>query len=81
MLDRSDEAFFEPLEKLQSRGARVYLGAIHNMHNLKERIAVAKRFLPKFGMGAYCGFGRLEVSELPTILADHLRAVEIARTL
>ena len=81
VLDRSDEPFFEPLGKLQPRGARVYLGAIHNMAGFKERIATARRFLPEFGLGAYCGFGRLEASELSSILADHLKAVEIARVL
>ena len=29
-------------------------------------------------LGAYCGFGRLPVSDLPNILTDHLKAVEIA---
>lgn len=78
VLDRSDDAFLAPLEDLKPRGARVYLGAIHNMARFEERIAAARKYLPDFGLGAYCGFGRLPVSELPSILADHLRAVELA---
>src|SRR5262245_51806214 len=78
VLDRNDDAFFTPLQDLKPQGARVYLGAIHNMARFKERIATARKYLPDFGLGAYCGFGRLPVSELPSILSDHLNAVEIA---
>ena len=78
MLDRSDDAFFAPLANLKPQGARVYLGAIHNMERFGERIATARKYLPDFGLGAYCGFGRLPPSELANIRADHLNAVEIA---
>jgi hypothetical protein len=78
ILNRSDDAFFSPLEDLQPERARVYLGAIHNMTGFEERIAAARRHLPDFGLGAYCGFGRLPPFELPNILADHLKAVELA---
>jgi len=78
VLDRSDDAFFAPLKELKPQGARVYLGAIHNMAGFKERIATARKYLPEFGLGAYCGFGRLPAAELPKVLADHIRAVEIA---
>jgi len=79
VLDRSDDAFFAPLAALQPQGARVYLGAIHNMAGFRARIAAARKYLPEFGLGAYCGFGRMPASELPHVLADHLQAVEIAR--
>jgi hypothetical protein len=78
VLDRSDEAFFAPLAQLEPQGARVYLGAIHSMGTFAKRLAVARKFLPNFGLGAYCGFGRLHPSDLPIILADHLKAAEIA---
>jgi hypothetical protein len=81
VLDRSDDAFLAPLKDLRPQGARVYLGAIHNMTRFKERIATARKYLPEFGLGAYCGFGRLPPSELPSILADHLKAMEIATPL
>ncbi len=78
VLDRSDDAFFAPLKELKPQGARVYLGAIHNMARFGARIATARKFLPAFGLGAYCGFGRLPASDLSQVLADHLKAVDIA---
>jgi hypothetical protein len=78
VLDRSDDAFFAPLRNLKAGTTRVYLGAIHNMARFPERIAAARRYLPAFGLGAYCGFGRLPPAELPNVLADHLKAAEIA---
>src|SRR5262252_6627525 len=78
VLDRSDDAFFAPLARLAPQGARVYLGAIHNMGTFAQRLAVARRYLPEFGLGAYCGFGRMAPSELPGVLADHIKAVDFA---
>jgi len=78
VLDRSDDAFYAPLRDLDPQGARVYLGAIHNMTGFGERVATARKYLHDFGLGAYCGFGRQPVSALPQILSDHLKAVEIA---
>jgi hypothetical protein len=79
VLDRSDDAFFEPLAGLKPRGSRVFLGAIHNMDGFKERVATARKYLPEFGLGAYCGFGRLPQSVLPAVLSDHLKAAEELR--
>src|SRR5262249_48373105 len=53
VLDRSDDAFFAPLKELTPQGARVYLGAIHNMTGFEARIATARKFWPDFGLGAY----------------------------
>ncbi len=78
VLDRDDDAFFAPLQDLAPQGARVYLGAVHNMERFPQRIATARKYLPDFGLGAYCGFGRLPPSELSAILEDHIRAAEIA---
>ena len=75
-LDRTDEAFYAPLRELRPQGARVYLGMIHSMASFDARLAVARRFLPDFGVAAYCGFGRLDPAELPVILRDHLHAVK-----
>jgi hypothetical protein len=79
VLDRSDDRFFEPLADLKPQGSRVYLGAIHNMERFNERIATARKYLPEFGLGAYCGFGRLPATALPGILSDHLKAVVESR--
>lgn len=79
VLDRSDDGFFAPLRNLEPQGARVYLGMIHNMAGFPARLAAARKHLPEFGLGAYCGFGRMPGSELPQVLADHLEAVAIAQ--
>ena len=81
VLDRSDDAFFSPLKNLDPRGARVYLGMIHNMAGFKSRLQTARKYLPDFGLGGYCGFGRVPVSELPNVLADHFEAMKIADTI
>ncbi|MEE8333692.1 MAG: hypothetical protein V3R85_07575 [Alphaproteobacteria bacterium] len=77
VLDRSDDGFFAPLADLRPRDTRIYLGAVHNMDRYPERIAAARKFLPEFGVGAYCGFGRLAQSEMPRILDDHIHALNI----
>jgi hypothetical protein len=80
VLDRSDDAFFAPLKNLEPRGARVYLGMVHNMAGFKPRLQTARKYLSDFGLGGYCGFGRVPVAELPKVLADHMEAVKIAGT-
>ena len=74
VLDRTDDAFFAPLARLNPQGARVYLGVIHNMERYRERIAAARKFLPTFGVAAYCGLGRHDPAELQSVLADHVAA-------
>jgi hypothetical protein len=78
VLDRSDDAFFAPLAKLKPNGARVYLGLIHHMDSFKQRVAVARKYLPEFGLAAYCGLGRTPPSEVQRILQEHVRAMEAA---
>jgi hypothetical protein len=39
---------------------------------------MARKFLPEFGLAAYCGFGRTPSEQLPQILRDHFTAVKIA---
>jgi hypothetical protein len=77
-LDRSDDAFYAPLATLNTKGARIYLGAVHNMATLKDRVAAARKFLPDFGLAAYCGFGRTPPGDMPKVLQDHVDAVKIA---
>jgi hypothetical protein len=72
------EEFFVPLRNLNPRGARVYLGIVHNMDGFRERLALAKRYLPSFGLAAYCGFGRVPPQDIPVILTEHLQAVKAA---
>jgi hypothetical protein len=72
------DSFFAPLKGLKPRGARVYLGVIHHMDGFKERIALARKYLPEFGLAAYCGFGRIPPAEIPGVLDEHLAAIEAA---
>jgi len=48
------------------------------MATLRDRVVVAQKFLPDFGLAAYCGFGRTPPGEMPRILQDHLDAAKIA---
>jgi hypothetical protein len=75
ILNTTDEKFFAPLTDLKPKGARVYLGMIHHMDTLPARIAAARKFVPDFGLAAYCGFGRVPQSEIPAVLEDHLKAM------
>ena len=52
---------------------------IHNMARFKARLATARKYVLDFGLGAYCGFGRMPAGDLAGVLAAHLEAVEIAR--
>ncbi len=77
-LDRLDDAFYEPLKRLKPQGAKVYLGMIHHMDTFEQRLAVARKILPDFGVAAYCGLGRTPPSELGQVVEDHKKAVAVA---
>jgi hypothetical protein len=44
------------------------------MARFQQRVALARKYLPEFGLAAYCGFGRSPVSDLPGILVEHVKA-------
>jgi hypothetical protein len=77
-LDRTDDAFYAPLAKLDVGKTRVYLGLVHSMESFPQRLAAARKFLPDFGVAAYCGFGRIAPEEMPKILQDHKDALRLA---
>ena len=77
-LPTADDDFYAPLAGLKPRGARVYLGLIHNMESFPERLATARKFVPDFGLAAYCGFGRLTPADMPGVLHEHLDALALA---
>ena len=54
-LDRSDDAFYAPLARLNPLGAHLYLGLIHNMQRFNERLDVARKYVTGFGVSAPCG--------------------------
>ena len=72
------DSFFAPLKNLRPRGARVYLGVIHHMDGFKARIALARKYLPEFGLAGYCGFGRIPPADMPAVLNEHLQAIAAA---
>ena len=76
VLDTAEQNYFAPLVDLDAMGARIYLGAVHNMDRFDARIAVARKYLRNFGVGAYCGFGRIPQEELSQVLRDHKQALE-----
>ena len=77
ILDRSDDPYFAPLSKLETGGARLYLGAIHNMERFEDRIAAAGRYLSDFGVGCYCGLGRHNPETLPLVREEHAQAAKL----
>ena len=78
-LNTLEDKFYEPLRSLRLTGTRVFLGLIHSMATFEKRLALAKQYLPEFGIAAYCGFGREQPSAVPGIVQDHLRALEMYR--
>jgi hypothetical protein len=80
-LDTVDPDFYAPLAELEVGSSRIYLGLIHSMHSFADRLAVARRYLPDFGLAGYCGFGRLQPEQVGGCLDEHLQAVSIARSL
>lgn len=63
---RSDHAYFAPLKQLAALKATVFLGLLHldDDEGTKDKIAVAKQVLPRFGIATECGIGRSSKQEL-----------------
>lgn len=73
-----NEAYYAPLENLDLRGARLYLGLIHHMNSFEKRLSLARRYSKSFGLAAYCGLGRVPPDELPEAIREHEEAIRIA---
>lgn len=71
----ADDAFFVPLERLETGDTRIYLGIVldQDLAAFERRAASAHRHLRDFGIASYCGWGREDPAEMPHILAN-LRA-------
>ena len=76
VLDRSDDAFFAPLANLKPGRTRIYLGMVHNMARFQARLAAARKHLKDFGVGAFCGFGRMPPADMPRVLKEHKQALK-----
>ena len=78
--DRTDEAFFEPLQPLARllKDTILYLGLVHHndLEGTRKRIAVAQEFIPTFGVGTECGLARTprerldSIFEISTMVSD-----------
>jgi hypothetical protein len=75
VLDEAGDRFVAPLANLKPRGARVYLGVVHNMPRFRQRVEAARKYLKDFGVGGYCGFGRVPPAQMDGVLAEHLQAM------
>jgi hypothetical protein len=76
---RSDDAYFEPLEKLElGPGTELYLGLIHHddATGNATRLAAARRHTRVDGVATECGMARGDPARLPSLLAAHVRTAE-----
>lgn len=80
VIKEPDDAFFAPLDGLDVGGTKVYLGVVHEgedgIEPFRRRMQGARKHLDSFGIGGVCGYGRLDPSELPGVLAVHTACAE-----
>jgi hypothetical protein len=70
---RNDDAFFKPLGGLRLRPeTEIFLGVVHTdgAAKTKERIACARKYVPKFGIATECGIARKRKPELVRSLLE-----------
>jgi hypothetical protein len=66
-VDRSDEAYFRPLQNLRlTRSTELYLGVVHGdgLNATNRRIAAAAKFASDFGIATECGIARCRTPEI-----------------
>ena len=69
--DRTDEAYYRPLQKLDLESTQLFLGLVHanDETGTKERIGMAKQvYQGDFGISSECGLGRTSVEDMESIL-------------
>jgi len=78
--DRDDEAYFRPLLDLAlDPETEFYLGLLHATdgdEGAERRLAVARRFLDRFGVATECGFGRRPRETIEPLLQLHARIAD-----
>jgi hypothetical protein len=74
-INRHDRDYFLPLGDLRvGADTETYLGLVHlgdGVDGAMRRIEAAAEFLPEFGIGTECGFGRRPPATVPDLLALH----------
>jgi hypothetical protein len=67
--------FYKPLADLDVGDTKIYLGLVHenepDIEPFRRRLEGARQYLPSFGIGGVCGYGRIDPSELQGVLAVH----------
>jgi hypothetical protein len=79
--NRTDNAYFAPLERLRlGAETALYLGLVHHADPEGDaaRLAAARRHARVDGVATECGMARGDPARLPSLLAAHVRAAEIA---
>lgn len=75
-----EESYFAPLADLKTGDTTIYLGMIHDteetLDGFRDRLAMARRHLPTFGIGSVCGYGRRPADEVPRVIEAHREAAE-----
>lgn len=69
--DRTDDAYFGPLQDLRIKGAQLFLGVVHpnDEAGTRQRIHIAEKFYPDgFGISTECGLGRTSVTDTESVL-------------
>jgi hypothetical protein len=73
--NRSDDAYFEPLQRLKLRPeTELCLGLVHytdGVEGTKKRLATAKKYATNFSIATECGFGRRDPQTITELLRIH----------
>jgi hypothetical protein len=80
ILDHADSSYFAPLSDLKIDDTKLYFGVIHHMDDLtdyRRRITEAQKYIPEFGIAGPCGYGRLKPEVVPSLMKEHLTAMEM----
>ena len=78
---RTDDGYFAPLENLRLPAeTELYLGLIHHddAQGDAARLAAARRHGRVDGIATECGMARGDPARLPSLLAAHVRAAQVA---
>jgi hypothetical protein len=73
--NRSDDAYFAPLEDLRCSGTKLYIGLVHLSDGLvgaRQRLnAFRRHYSGKFGVATECGWGRRKRETIPALMQLH----------
>lgn len=78
-IDRSDNAYFQPLEELDQHNLKqLFLGLLHEQdgtEGARKRMDAADAFVADYGIATECGLGRRKPEIIPELLALHAKLV------